>query len=74
MLEEAEEGSGGVLTVREMEILLLVSRGLSNTQVATSLRLLRYLTMLLEHIRSLRGRRYFVDPAGEDPVVIERPE
>jgi DNA-binding NarL/FixJ family response regulator len=27
MIEEAEEGSGGVLSVREMEILLLVARG-----------------------------------------------
>src|SRR5215212_6013353 len=39
MIKEVEEGSGRVLTVREMEILLLVSRGLSNIQVATSLRL-----------------------------------
>ena len=39
MIKEVEEGSGGVLTVREMEILVLVSRGLSNIQVATSLRL-----------------------------------
>jgi DNA-binding NarL/FixJ family response regulator len=38
MIEEVEEGSGGVLTVREMEILVLVARGLSNGQVATSLR------------------------------------
>jgi DNA-binding NarL/FixJ family response regulator len=38
MLEEAEEGSGGVLTVREMEILLLVARGLSNHQIASALR------------------------------------
>ena len=37
MLEEAEGGSGGVLSGREMEILLLVSRGLSNRQVASSL-------------------------------------
>lgn len=39
MIKEVREGSGGVLTVREMEILVLVSRGLSNIQVATSLRL-----------------------------------
>jgi len=38
MIEEVEEGSGGVLSVREMEILLLVARGLSNRQVARSLR------------------------------------
>jgi DNA-binding NarL/FixJ family response regulator len=38
MIEEVEEGSGGVLTVREMEILVLVARGLSNGQIATSLR------------------------------------
>jgi DNA-binding NarL/FixJ family response regulator len=38
MLEEAEEGSGGVLSVREMGILLLVARGLSNRQIASRLR------------------------------------
>jgi ATP/maltotriose-dependent transcriptional regulator MalT len=38
MLEEAEEGSRGVLSVREMEILLLVARGLSNREIASSLR------------------------------------
>ena len=38
MIEEVQEGSEGVLTVREMEILLLVARGLSNHQVARSLR------------------------------------
>jgi DNA-binding NarL/FixJ family response regulator len=37
MLEEAEEGSGGVLSAREMEILLLVARGLSNRQIASRL-------------------------------------
>ena len=35
MLEEAEEGSEGVLSARELEILLLASRGLSNRQIAT---------------------------------------
>src|SRR5918995_685298 len=39
MIKEVEEGSGGVLTVREMEILLLVARGLSNRQIASSLML-----------------------------------
>jgi DNA-binding NarL/FixJ family response regulator len=34
MIEEVEEGSRGVLTAREMEILLLVARGLSNHQIA----------------------------------------
>jgi DNA-binding NarL/FixJ family response regulator len=34
MIEEVEGGSRGVLTAREMEILLLVARGLSNTQIA----------------------------------------
>jgi DNA-binding NarL/FixJ family response regulator len=38
MIEEVKDGSGGVLTVREMEILVLVARGLSNIQVARSLR------------------------------------
>ena len=37
MIEEVEEGSGGVLSVREMEILLLVARGLSNRQIASAL-------------------------------------
>jgi DNA-binding NarL/FixJ family response regulator len=37
MIEEVEDGPGGVLTTREMEILLLVARGLSNRQVARSL-------------------------------------
>jgi DNA-binding NarL/FixJ family response regulator len=35
MLEEADEGSGGVLSGRELEILLLASRGFSNRQIAT---------------------------------------
>ena len=35
LLEEAEEGSEGVLSARELEILLLASRGLSNRQIAT---------------------------------------
>ncbi len=39
MLEEARDGSGGVLSAREMEILLLAAQGLSNRQVAASLRL-----------------------------------
>lgn len=39
MLEEAEEGSGGVLSARELEILLLTARGLSNRRIAASLHL-----------------------------------
>ena len=39
MIEEVEEGSGGVLSVREMEILVLVARGLSNGQIASLLTL-----------------------------------
>lgn len=39
MLEEAEDGLGGVLSVREMEVLMLAARGLSNRQLAASLRL-----------------------------------
>src|SRR5215213_8678790 len=35
MREEAQEGSDGVLSARELEILLLASRGLSNRQIAT---------------------------------------
>jgi DNA-binding NarL/FixJ family response regulator len=37
MLEEAREGSSGVLSTRELEILLLAARGLSNHQIATRL-------------------------------------
>ncbi len=37
ILEEAEGGSGGVLSGRELEILLLAARGLSNHQIAKSL-------------------------------------
>jgi DNA-binding NarL/FixJ family response regulator len=39
MLEEAEEGSEGVLSARELEILLLAARGLSNHQIATRVHL-----------------------------------
>jgi DNA-binding NarL/FixJ family response regulator len=39
MLEEAEEGSEGVLSARELEILLLAARGLSNRQIATRVHL-----------------------------------
>jgi DNA-binding NarL/FixJ family response regulator len=39
LLEEAEEGSHGVLSARELEILLLAARGLSNRQIATRVRL-----------------------------------
>jgi DNA-binding NarL/FixJ family response regulator len=39
LLEEAQEGSGGVLSARELEILLLASRGLSNRQIASRVRL-----------------------------------
>jgi DNA-binding NarL/FixJ family response regulator len=38
MIEEVADGSGGILTIREMEILLLVARGLSNHQIARSIR------------------------------------
>jgi DNA-binding NarL/FixJ family response regulator len=37
ILEEADGGSAGVLSARELEILLLAARGLSNYQIATSL-------------------------------------
>jgi DNA-binding NarL/FixJ family response regulator len=39
MLEEAQEGSEGVLSARELEILILASRGLSNRQIATRVHL-----------------------------------
>ena len=38
-LEESEEGLGGILTARQLEILLLASRGMSNRQIATSVHL-----------------------------------
>jgi DNA-binding NarL/FixJ family response regulator len=37
MVQEAKDGTGGVLSVREMEILVLVARGLSNRQIASLL-------------------------------------
>jgi DNA-binding NarL/FixJ family response regulator len=35
MLEQTDEGSAGALSARELEILLLAARGLSNHQIAT---------------------------------------
>jgi DNA-binding NarL/FixJ family response regulator len=39
MIEGTEAGSEGVLSAREMEILILLARGLSNRQIAGSLML-----------------------------------
>jgi DNA-binding NarL/FixJ family response regulator len=39
MIEEAKGGSEGVLSAREMEILILLARGLSNRQIASLLSL-----------------------------------
>lgn len=39
MLEEAEGGSEGVLSVRELEVLLLAARGLSNRRIASRVHL-----------------------------------
>ena len=39
MVEEAKNGTEGVLSAREMEILVLVARGLSNRKIASSLRI-----------------------------------
>ncbi len=37
MLENAGEGTGGILSARQLEILLLTARGLSNRQIASRL-------------------------------------
>lgn len=37
LIEKAESGSGGVLSDREMEVLVLAARGLSNSKIADSL-------------------------------------
>jgi DNA-binding NarL/FixJ family response regulator len=39
MIERAQSGSDGVLSAREMEILALAARGLSNREIASSLTL-----------------------------------
>jgi DNA-binding NarL/FixJ family response regulator len=39
MLEEADSGARGALSARELEILLLAARGLTNRQIASSLNL-----------------------------------
>ena len=39
LLEKVDEGSEGILSAREMEILLLVARGLSNRRIANALTL-----------------------------------
>ncbi len=39
MLEESEGGAEGIISARELEILLLAARGLSNRQIATSVHL-----------------------------------
>src|SRR4051794_5730443 len=39
MIEKVQKGSEGVLSAREMEIVVLASQGLSNRQIAFSLRL-----------------------------------
>lgn len=39
MVEQAQDGSKGILHAREMEVLLLAAQGLSNHQIALSLRL-----------------------------------
>ncbi len=39
MVEDAKVGTGGVLSVREMEILLLVAQGISNREIANALTL-----------------------------------
>lgn len=54
LLDKVENGSEGVLSVREMEILLLVSRGLSNRQAASSLKVAD--TTVKRHLANLYAK------------------
>jgi DNA-binding NarL/FixJ family response regulator len=69
-LEEADEASGGSLSARELEVLLLMSRGLSNQKIAANLHLAettvkRHLANVYEkmgvHSRSEATRRALHD-------------
>src|SRR5215217_604676 len=54
MLEGAEEGVDSVLSARELEILLLAARGLSNYQIASSLHLAE--ATVKRHLANVYGK------------------
>ncbi len=53
-LEQGEEASGKVLSARELEVLLLMSRGLSNQRIASQLHLAE--TTVKRHLANVYGK------------------
>ena len=54
MLENADQGSGGVLSARELEILLLVARGMSNGEISKALFLAE--STVRRHLANIYGK------------------